>query len=101
LGGKYAWELQKGKRELKVRVDGQLTFNSVLPIVDAAVSGFGLGFVPEDLAQPHIAAGRLLWVLKDWAPTWPGLHAYYTSRRQSSRALALVIDTLRYRPQPL
>jgi len=97
-GGKYAWELQKGKQELKVRVEGQLTFNSAISIVDAAVAGLGLGFVPEDLAQPHIDAGKLQWVLKDWSPTWPGLHAYYTSRRQSSRAMALVIDTLRYRP---
>jgi len=97
-GGNYAWELQKGKKELKVRVEGQLTFNSIYPIVDAAVAGLGLGFVPEDLARPHIAAGRLQWVLKDWSPTWPGFHVYYTSRRQSSRALAVVIDALRYRP---
>jgi len=97
-GGNYAWELQKGKKELKVRVEGQLTFNSIYPIVDAAVAGLGLGFVPEDLARPHIAAGRLQWVLEDWSPTWPGFHVYYTSRRQSSRALAVVIDALRYRP---
>jgi DNA-binding transcriptional LysR family regulator len=97
FGGLYAWELQKGKRELHVRVEGQVSFNSIFHVVDAAVAGFGLGFVPEDLATPHLTSGRLQCVLEDWSPLWPGLHAYYPSRKQSSRALTLVVDTLRHR----
>ncbi len=93
----YAWELKKGQREIQVRVDGQLTFNGVYEILDAALSGYGLAYMPEDLAQPHVAAGRLKWVLEDWFPTFPGYHVYYPSRRQSSRALTLVIDALRDR----
>lgn len=58
-GGVYAWELKKGQREIQVRVDGQLTFNGVYEILDAALSGYGLAYMPEDLAQPHVAAGRL------------------------------------------
>ncbi|MDO3555889.1 LysR family transcriptional regulator [Ralstonia pseudosolanacearum] len=96
-GGVYAWELKKGQREIQVRVDGQLTFNGVYEILDAALSGYGLAYMPEDLAQPHVAAGRLKWVLEDWFPTFPGYHVYYPSRRQSSRALTLVIDALRDR----
>ena len=96
-GGRYAWEFEKDGRELRVRVDGQLVFNSILLILDAAVDGFGLAHMPEDLAQPFIDQGRLRRVLEDWCPSWPGHHLYYPSRRQSSPAFALLVDALRYR----
>jgi DNA-binding transcriptional LysR family regulator len=66
-------------------------------MLNAALAGLGLAYVPEDLAQPHLAEGRLKRVLEDWCPTFPGYHLYYPSRRQSSRALALLVDALRYR----
>jgi DNA-binding transcriptional LysR family regulator len=97
-GGFYAWELRKGKREVQVRVEGQLAFNGTYQMLDAALSGYGLAYIPADIAQPHITAGRLVWVLEDWSPTFAGLHAYYASRRQSSRAMNIVIDALRYNP---
>ncbi|AWK89134.1 LysR family transcriptional regulator [Azospirillum thermophilum] len=96
-GGIYAWELGKDQHELRVRVDGQLVFNSIFHILDAAVDGFGLAHVPEELAQPYIREGRLRQVLEDWCPTWSGLHLYYPSRRQSSPAFALLVDALRHR----
>jgi len=96
-GGLYAWQLEKGKSEVQVRVDGQLSFNGIVQVVEAVVAGFGLAFIPEDLAEPHVKAGHLQYVLQDWSPVWPGLHAYYPSRRQSSPALRLVVDALRYR----
>ncbi len=97
-GGLYAWEFEKGNRELKVRVEGQFTFNSTGPMLNAALAGLGLAYVPEGLVQPHIAKGRLTRVLADWCPPYPGYHLYYPSRRQPSAAFALVVDTLRYRP---
>lgn len=96
-GGVYAWELTNGDREMQVRVGGQATFNGVYQMLFAALSGCGLAFVPDDLSRPHVEAGRLARVLEDWCPIFPGLHAYYPSRRQSSRTLALVVDTIRYR----
>ena len=96
-GGLYAWEFEKGNRELKVRVDGQLVFNGTTQMLNAALAGFGLAYVPEDLAQPHLAKGRLKRVLEDWCPTFPGYHLYYPSRRQSSPAFVLLVDALRYR----
>jgi DNA-binding transcriptional LysR family regulator len=96
-GGLYAWEFEKKGRELKVRVDGQLTFNTTMQMLSAALSGFGLTYVPEGLIQPHIAKGRLRRVLEDWCPTFSGYHLWYPSRRQSSAAFALVVETLRYR----
>jgi len=96
-GGLYAWEFEKGGRELKVRVDGQLTFNSTAQTLGAALAGFGLTYVPEGLVEPHIAKGRLKRVLADWCPPFSGYHLWYPSRRQSSAAFALVVDALRYR----
>ncbi len=96
-GGQYAWEFEKGNRELRVRVDGQLTFNGTTQILIAALSGFGLAYVPEDLAQPYLASKRLRRVLEDWCPPYPGYHLYYPSRRQPSAAFSLLVDALRYR----
>lgn len=95
-GGLYAWEFAKDGQVLNVRVQGQLAFNSSRPMLRAALAGFGLGCVPEDLVTEHIAAGRLVRVLEDWTPTFPGYHIYYASRRQSSPALGLLIDALRH-----
>jgi DNA-binding transcriptional LysR family regulator len=96
-GGLYAWEFEKGGRELKVRVEGQLVFNGTFQMLNAALAGFGLAYVPEDLAQPHIAKGRLKRVLEDWCLPYSGYHLYYPSRRQSSAAFALLVDALRHR----
>jgi DNA-binding transcriptional LysR family regulator len=96
-GGLYAWEFAKDGRELNVRVQGQLVFNSSPPMLRAALAGFGMACVPEDMAQEHIAEGRLKRVLKEWCPAFPGYHLYYPSRRQSSPAFALLVDALRYR----
>jgi DNA-binding transcriptional LysR family regulator len=97
LGGLYAWEFEKDAREIRVRVEGQLTFNGTSQMLAAALAGFGLAYVPEDLAQPQIAKGRLKRVLADWCPPYAGYHLYYPSRRQSSAAFALLVDALRYR----
>ncbi|WP_434026963.1 LysR family transcriptional regulator [[Pseudomonas] boreopolis] len=96
-GGVYAWELRKGQRNLQVRVEGSWTFNCIYPVIDAALAGFGLAYMPEELARPHIKTGRLQTVLKDWCPTFPGLHIFFASRRQSSPALSLIVEALRYR----
>jgi DNA-binding transcriptional LysR family regulator len=96
-GGLYAWEFEKSGRELKVRVEGQLTFNGTFQMLNAALSGYGLAYVPEDLVQSHIAKARLKRVLADWCPPYPGYHLYYPSRRQPSAAFALLVEALRHR----
>ena len=97
LGGVYPWEFEKDGRELKVRVEGQLAFNDSRLMLKAARAGFGLAYLFEDLAEADIAAGTLVSVLDDWTPPFSGYHLYYPSRRQQSPALALLVDTLRYR----
>ena len=100
-GGLYAWEFEKDGREVKVHVQGQLVFNGTFQMLNAALVGFGLAYVPEDVAQPHLAKGRLRRVLDDWCPPYPGYHLYYPSRRQATPAFALLVEALRYRvPKP-
>jgi DNA-binding transcriptional LysR family regulator len=96
-GGLYVWEFEKGGRELRVRVDGQLVFNGANQMLNAALAGFGLAYLPEGLVQPHIAKGRLRRVLADWCPPFSGYHLYYPSRRQPSAAFALLIEALHER----
>jgi DNA-binding transcriptional LysR family regulator len=96
-GGLYAWEFEKDGQELKVRVEGQLILNNITQILNAALAGLGLAFIPRDIAMPHVAAERLQLVLEEWCPRFPGYHLYYPSRRQSSRAMAVLIDALRHR----
>jgi DNA-binding transcriptional LysR family regulator len=95
-GGLYAWEFEKGGRELRVRVDGQLTYNTTAQMLHAALAGLGLAYVPEGWAGPHIAKGRLKRVLQDWCPPYSGYHLYYPSRRHSSPAFALLVEALRH-----
>jgi DNA-binding transcriptional LysR family regulator len=94
-GGLYIWEFERRGRPMNVRVDGQLVFNTSPPIVVAAMDGLGVAFLPEDEFSPHLAEGRLVRVLEDWCPPFPGYHMYYASRRQPSPAFSLVVDALR------
>jgi DNA-binding transcriptional LysR family regulator len=96
-GGLYAWEFEKGKREVRVHVDGQLIFNNLTLRLNAVLGGLGLAYFPEDVVQEHIAAGRLVRVLADWCAPYSGYHLYYPSRRQPTPAFALLVDALRYR----
>jgi DNA-binding transcriptional LysR family regulator len=96
-GGLYAWEFEKGGRELKVRVDGQMTCNGAIQMLNAALAGLGLAYIPEEMAKPYLAKGRLKRVLADWCQPYSGYRLFYPSRRQSSAAFSLVVDALRYR----
>jgi DNA-binding transcriptional LysR family regulator len=90
-------EFRKNGRDLNVRVDGHLIFNSILPLLGAALDGHGLAYVPEYMARPHIERGELSEVLGDWSITWQGYHLYYPNRRRPSPAFAALVDALRYK----
>ena len=98
-GGLYAWEFEKNGREVRVRVEGQLTFNSTPPMLTAALEGFGLAYLPRGFVEPLLASGRLVEALADWLPPFSGYHIYYPSRRQMTPAFTMVLEALRYRPQ--
>ncbi|EPF0313809.1 LysR family transcriptional regulator [Enterobacter chuandaensis] len=94
-GGLYAWEFERNGHEIRVRVEGQLTLNSLPQRIDAAENGLGLAYVPEDTVQEAIAQGRLIRVLEAWCPAFDGYHLYYPSRRQHTTAFALLVEALR------
>jgi DNA-binding transcriptional LysR family regulator len=96
-GGLYAWEFEKDGRAVRVRADGQLTYNTTAQMLTAALAGLGLAYVPEGMAKPYLARRRLKRVLEDWCLPYSGYHLYYPSRRQPTPAFALLIDALRYR----
>jgi DNA-binding transcriptional LysR family regulator len=96
-GGLYAWEFEKDGRELRIRVEGQLVFNRVGLLLDAAMAGHGIAFVIEDQAAEAIRAGALVRILEDWCDPFDGYYLYYPSRRQPSAAFGLLLDALRYR----
>ena len=94
-GGLYTWDFERQGRQLSVRVDGQLIFNTSPNMVDAALRGLGIAFLPEQEFAPHIEDGGLIRVLEDWCEPFAGYYLYYPSRRQPSPAFSLVVDALR------
>jgi DNA-binding transcriptional LysR family regulator len=96
-GGLYAWEFEKDGQALRVRVDGQVAFNNSYAMIDAAVSGFGIAYVPENIAASRVESGELELILGDWSPMFDGYFLYYPSRRQNLAAFQIIVDALRYR----
>ena len=96
VGGLYHWEFEKDGKPLRVRVEGQLTVNLLPERIDAALSGFGLACVPENMIQDYVKSGALIQVLQAWCPFFPGYYLYYPSRKQHPPAFALMIDALRH-----
>ncbi|EML5732383.1 LysR family transcriptional regulator [Pseudomonas aeruginosa] len=95
-GGLYIWDFERKGKQVNVRVDGQLIFNTSPNVVDAALMGMGIAWLPEEEFAPHIENGRLIRVLEDWCAPFPGYYLYYPSRRQPSPAFKLVVEALHY-----
>ena len=96
-GGIYARELVENGKLVEAKISGQVTLNGAYQMLNAALSGYGLAFLPEDITQPYVKSGRLQRVLESACPRFPGLHAYYPRHRNASRALRLVVDAIRHR----
>jgi DNA-binding transcriptional LysR family regulator len=96
-GGLYAWEFEKDGREVNVRVDGQLMFNNVGMIIEAAIAGHGLAFASEARVRKYLESGELAPLLVDWCPSFAGYHLYYPSRRQPTLAFTALVNAMRYR----
>jgi DNA-binding transcriptional LysR family regulator len=94
-GQTYDWEFERDGRKLDVKVSGPLTFNEPELMLEAALDGLGVAYVVQAVAQPHIAAGRLVHLLPDWTPSFAGYFLYYPSRRQMPSTLAALVDALR------
>ncbi|MDO5622494.1 MAG: LysR family transcriptional regulator [Paracoccus sp. (in: a-proteobacteria)] len=95
-GGLYVWEFERDHRPLNVRVTGQFTSNEPDLLIAAALQGVGLICLPGDELAPLLEQGRLVRVLADWCPPFPGYHLYYPSRRQMTPGFRLLVDALRW-----
>ena len=91
------WRLMRGGRETRVRVDGPLVLNTIDLILDAALDGHGIAYLPLDQVQPHLASGRLTRVLAKFTPDLPGYHLYYPHRRHASTAFTAFLEAVRFR----
>ncbi|WP_400176174.1 LysR substrate-binding domain-containing protein [Paracoccus yeei] len=97
-GGLYAWEFERDGQPLRVRVDGQLTFNNSYAMIDTAVAGLGIAYIPENIVEAQLKAGTLVQALDDWSPYFEGYFLYYPSRRQNRPVFRILADALRFRP---
>ncbi|MCC7253920.1 LysR family transcriptional regulator [Hyphomicrobium sp.] len=93
----FAWTFRKGGKEQRVKVEGQLVFSAVPAVLIAALSGFGLAYLPEAMIKPYVKSRQLVEVLAPWRQTFEGYHLYYSSRRHASPAFSLLVNALRYR----
>ena len=93
--GLYRWEFEKGRRALTVSPQGPVSFDDPDLVIQAVLRGMGIGTAMEATLEPLIAKGRLVQVLEEWCPTFPGFFLYYPSRRNQPAALTALIETLR------
>ena len=93
--GLYRWEFEKGRKTLTVSPQGPASFDDPALVIQAVLDGLGIGTAMEDTIAPLIAKGRLIQVLKDWCPSFPGYFLYYPSRHHQPAALSALIRTLR------
>src|SRR5262245_9040321 len=91
-GRYYAWEFERDGVELSVEVDGQLTLSEQDLAVQAALDGAGIAFAFEAQVKDLIEQGRLVRILDDWCPYYPGFYLYYPGRRQLPAILSISRD---------
>ena len=93
--GLYRWEFQKGRKVLTISPQGPVSFDDPDLVIKAVLNGLGIGTMMEKALTRLIAEGRLIQVLEDWCPSFPGYFLYYPSRRNQPAALAALIEALR------
>jgi DNA-binding transcriptional LysR family regulator len=94
--GLYRWEFEKGRKSVTVAPQGPASFDDPELVIQAVLNGVGIGTAMEESLRGMIAEGRLVQVLRDWCPSFPGYFLYYPSRRNQPAALAALIDALRH-----
>ncbi|AXV84453.1 LysR family transcriptional regulator [Ralstonia solanacearum] len=94
-GALYRWELERRGSSASIDVDGPMTLGNTNLMVDAALAGIGIAWVPEYHVVEHLAAGRLVHLLPDWSPSLPGLCLYYPANRHPPAALRLFSQAVR------
>lgn len=66
-------------------------------MIDAALNGYGIAYVPDNIVADHVKSGDLVVALDEWSPLFDGYFIYYPNTRQNSAAFKVIVDVLRYR----
>lgn len=90
----FTWQFVEKKRPINVHVNGQLTFSNVYQVLDAALAGYGLAYLPEDLVTTHLHSQALQAVLPKHCMTLPPYYIYYPSRLQTSVGFSKLLEIL-------
>ncbi|MDY7232149.1 LysR substrate-binding domain-containing protein [Hyalangium rubrum] len=94
-GGLYAWEFERRGEELAIEVDGPLTLDTLSLVIEAALNGAGLAYLNEWDVRAYLASGKLVSVLEDWLPAWPGLCVFYPSQRHVPAGLRAFVEVVK------
>lgn len=94
-GHLYKWQFERDGEAMEIDVPGRLTLSEQGTIVRAVLDGLGVAYVLEDAARPYLDAGRMVAMLEDWSPPFPGFVLYYPRQRQMASALRSFVDMLR------
>ena len=94
-GALYRWDLEHHGKSASVDVDGPMTLGNLNLMVEAALAGIGIAWVPDYLAAEHIASKRLVQVLAEWSPSFAGVCLYYPANRHPPTALRLFVQAVR------
>ena len=98
-GGPYRWEFEQGRKAVTVGVNGPLIIDDTNLVIQAALAGAGLGLAFEEQVAEYVAKRRLIRVLEDWTPPFPGFFMYYPSRQHQPAALSALVNALRFSQQ--
>lgn len=91
----FTWKFMEKKKEVKIHVNGQLTFSNIYQVLDAALAGYGLAYLPEQLVTEGLAQGKLISVLEEKCITLPPYYIYYPTRLQTSVGFSKLLETLK------
>ena len=91
----YKWEFEKEDQKILIDAPGGLTLDEGGLMREAALTGAGLAYIGEPSVREDLAGGRLITVLDDWSPPYPGLSLYFASRRYIPARLRALIDLIR------
>lgn len=94
-GAVYRWDLERLGRSASIDVDGPMTLGNLNVMVEAALATIGIAWVPDYLVTEHLNSGKLVHLLPEWSPSFPGLCLYYPANRHPPVALKLFSQAVR------
>jgi DNA-binding transcriptional LysR family regulator len=96
-GNIYAWEFERRGQSVVLDVQGRLMLDEPGLMLEAVLAGTGIAFMNRWMVADHLAGGRLMQVMEEWTPPFPGLCLYHSGRRHLPAGLKALIDLIKER----